>query len=67
MTKRGRTSVATKVSNKNKNNKTCVGISITIPQDLLQNIEKNVKGSSRSQKITKCAKEGLSVLMVNLK
>ena len=58
--KRGRPSNREKFLNKNDNNH-CVAINITIPQKLLNNIEQNVSGLSRSEKIVKCAQAGYPI------
>jgi len=42
----------------NTNTDPHVGISISISQKLLHNIEKNIAGVNRSEKITKCAELG---------
>jgi hypothetical protein len=41
-----------------KNRDHCVAINITIPQKLLNNVEQNVDGESRSAKIVSCVKAG---------
>jgi len=39
-----------------------VKISISIPSDLLENIEKNIEGKNRNEKILKCLELGLYAL-----
>jgi len=60
--KRGRPSNREKILNKNSNDR-CVAINITIPQKLLNNIEQNISGLSRSEKIVKCAEKGFDLVV----
>jgi len=53
---RGRPSKLTILNNKNRDH--CVAINITIPQKLLNKVEQNIVGESRSEKIVKCIEAG---------
>jgi hypothetical protein len=54
---RGRPSNKEKFLNKN-NNDHCVAINITISQKLLNDVERNIAGKSRSEKLVKCVRLG---------
>lgn len=62
MSKRGGTSINQKILNK-QNKVHRVNISISIPQNLLSNIENHIKGENRSRKLVLCIQEGYRSLI----
>ena len=62
MSKRGRPSKETKLLNKNNNTHT-VNISLSIPLTILNKIEQNIRGDSRSGKIMNCIEAGYPIIM----